>query len=66
MREIRQRGPYHYVFSRYVDPIATVKPGVTVAICTDNVFESQITRTEDKRSHILGAYLNPQSGPIYA
>ena len=44
MREIRQQGPYHYVFSRYVDPVATVKPGETVAIYTDDAFESQITR----------------------
>jgi amidase len=65
MREIRQKGPYHYVFSRYVDPIATVQPGETVAIYTDDAFESQITRADDKPSQILGAYLNPQTGPIY-
>src|SRR5215218_8851803 len=65
MREIRQQGPYHYVFSRYVDPIATVQPGETVAIYTDDAFESQITRLDDKPSQILGAYLNPQTGPIY-
>ncbi len=65
MREIRQQGPYHYVFSRYVDPIATVQPGETVAIYTDDAFESQITRADDKPSEILGAYLNPQTGPIY-
>jgi acetamidase/formamidase len=44
MREIRQQGPYHYVFSRYVDPVATVQPGETVAIYTDDAFESQIAR----------------------
>ena len=65
MREIRQQGPYHYVFSRYVDPIATVQPGETVAIYTDDAFESQIARPNDKPSEILGAYLNPQTGPIY-
>src|SRR5215203_3794389 len=65
MREIRQQGPYHYVFSRYVDPIATVQPGEMVAIYTDDAFESQITRADDKPSEILGAYLNPQTGPIY-
>ena len=52
MREIRQQGPYHYVFSRYVDPIATVQPGETVAIYTDDAFESQITKrtTSPRRS----------------
>jgi len=29
---IRQQGDYHYVFSRYVEPIARVTPGETVAI----------------------------------
>ncbi|MDP9363612.1 MAG: acetamidase/formamidase family protein, partial [Chloroflexota bacterium] len=65
MREIRQHGPYHYVFSRYVEPVARVKPGETVAIYTDDAFESQITRSTDRPSQILGAYLNPQTGPIY-
>ena len=64
MREIRQKGPFHYVFSRYVDPIASVKPGETVAIYTDDAFESRITKPTDKPSEILGAYLNPQTGPI--
>ena len=65
MREIRQEGPYHYVFSRYVDPVARVNPGETVAIFTDDAFESRITQPDDKPSEILGAYLNPQTGPIY-
>jgi amidase len=65
VREIRQVGPYHYVFSRYVDPIARVAPGETVAIHTEDAFESRITRTEDRPSEILGPYLNPQTGPIY-
>ncbi|MGH2460408.1 MAG: acetamidase/formamidase family protein [Chloroflexota bacterium] len=65
MREIRQTGHYHYVFSRYVEPIARVKPGETVAIYTEDAFESRITRVTDRPSEILGAYLNPQTGPIY-
>jgi hypothetical protein len=27
VREIRQQGPYHYAFSRHVEPVATVRPG---------------------------------------
>ena len=65
VREIRQTGPYHYVFSRYVEPIARVEPGETVAIYTDDAFESRITRATDRPSQILDAYLNPQTGPIY-
>ena len=65
MREIRQTGPYHYVFSRYVEPIARVKPGETVVMYTEDAFESRITRADDRPSEILGAYLNPQTGPIY-
>jgi amidase len=64
VREIRQTGPYQYVFSRYAPPIARVEPGETVAIYTEDAFESRITRAEDKPSEILGSYLNPQTGPI--
>jgi acetamidase/formamidase len=65
VREIRQVGSYHYVFSRYVEPIAQVEPGETVAIYTEDAFESRITRSDDRPSEILGSYLNPQTGPIY-
>ena len=50
MREIRQVGSYHYVFSRYVEPIARVEPGETVAIYTEDAFESRITRPADRPS----------------
>ena len=65
VREIRQSGPYQYVFGRYAEPIARVQPGETVAIFTEDAFESRITRADDRPSRILGAYLNPQTGPIY-
>jgi amidase len=65
MREIRQEGSYHYVFSPYPDPIATVAPGETVAIHTEDAFEGRITSEEDLPSRVLGSYLNPQTGPIY-
>jgi amidase len=64
-REIHQQGAYHYAFSRYVEPIARVQPGETVAIYTKDAFENQITRESDKPAEILGPYLNPQTGPIY-
>jgi acetamidase/formamidase len=65
MREIRQPGAYHYVFSRYTEPIARVQPGETVVIYTADAFESRITQETDRPSAILGPYLNPQTGPIY-
>lgn len=65
MREIRQPGIGSYVFSRYLEPIATVKPGEEIAIYTDDAFENRITKETDKPSEILGEYLNPQTGPIY-
>lgn len=65
MREIHQEGPYHYVFSPYVEPIASVKPGETVAIHTEDAFESRIQTREDLPTKVLGSYLNPQTGPLY-
>lgn len=65
MREIHQPGVHSYVFSRYLDPIANVKSGETVAIHTKDAFENQITKESDLPSQILGNYLNPQTGPIY-
>lgn len=65
MQEIRQTGPYHYVFSRYSAPVAHVSPGETVAIYTQDAFEGRITAESDRPSAILGPYLNPQTGPIY-
>lgn len=65
MREIRQPGFYSYVFSPYLEPIARVAPGETVAIYTKDAFEDRITKADDVPSHILGSYLNPQTGPIY-
>ncbi len=64
MREIRQPGSYPYVFSKYVEPIATVHPGETVVLYTVDAFEDQITSETDQPSAILGPYLNPQTGPI--
>lgn len=65
MREIRQQGAHSYVFSPYVEPIATVSPGETVAVYTEDAFEGRITTEEDLPSKVLGSYLNPQTGPLY-
>ncbi|GCL73789.1 acetamidase [Paenibacillus sp. JMULE4] len=65
MKEIRQPGAHSYVFSRYLEPIATVNPGETVAIYTRDAFEDRVTKDTDIPSKILGNYLNPQTGPIF-
>jgi amidase len=65
MREIRQPGPYSYVFSPYPEPIATVDPGETVAIFTEDAFGGAVQGEDDLPSKVLGSYLNPQTGPIY-
>ena len=65
MREIRQSGSYQYVFSPYPEPIASVDPGETVAVYTEDAFEGRITGEDDLPSKVLGSYLNPQTGPIY-
>jgi acetamidase/formamidase len=65
VREIRQQGPYQYVFGRYAEPVARVEPGETVAIYTEDAFESRITGPDTLPSRILGPYLNPQTGPIH-
>lgn len=64
MREIKQVGPYQYVFSPYAEPIATVPPGESVAIHTEDAFEGRIASEDDLPSRVLGSYLNPQTGPI--
>jgi amidase len=65
MREIRQKGPYHYVFSPYVEPITSVESGETVAIYTEDAFESRIKTAADLPTTVLGSRLNPQTGPLY-
>jgi amidase len=65
MREIRQEGPYRYVFSPYLEPIATVESGETVAIYTEDAFESRIKTAADLPTRVLGSHLNPQTGPLY-
>ena len=47
MREIRQPGSYQYVFSPYPEPIASVDPGETVAVYTEDAFEGRITGEND-------------------
>src|SRR3954469_25816734 len=65
MQEIHQPGPYSYAFTRYIEPIARVHPGETVAIYTEDAFTGKITKETDIPSVVKGPYPNPQTGPIY-
>jgi amidase len=65
LHEIRQPGEHPYVFGRYQEPIARVKPGDTVVIYTEDAFLGRITGPDTPPSQVLGKYLNPQTGPIY-
>lgn len=65
VRQIIQPGEHSYAFSKYLEPIAHVKPGEVVEIHTKDAFENRITKETDVPSKILGDYLNPQTGPIY-
>ena len=65
VREIRQEGPHQYTMGPYAEPIARVGDGETVAIFTEDAFGGDITSEDDRPSEKLGAYLNPQTGPLY-
>lgn len=65
VREIVQTGEYSYVFSPYVAPIASVVPGETVVLYTEDAFTGRIRGPEDLPSRVLDERLNPQTGPIY-
>src|SRR5699024_1480971 len=65
MKEIKQPGKYSYVYSRYLDPISTVKTGEEVVIHTKDAFENRSTNESDLPNQVLEKYVNPQTGPIY-
>jgi hypothetical protein len=65
-RLIRQPGPYAHVLGPDTEPIASVRPGETVAIQTADCFGGRLTREDQVPSEVLGdAPLNPLTGPIW-
>ncbi|MDP9370093.1 MAG: acetamidase/formamidase family protein [Chloroflexota bacterium] len=64
-RLIRQPGPHPYVLGPYADPIAFVTPGETVTIHTADCFGGLLTSEDQVPSQVLGAHLNPVTGPIW-
>ena len=64
-REIRT-DRYSYVFSPYAEPIASVRPGETLDIYTEDAFGSRVQSTSDLPTQVLDfPKVNPQTGPIY-
>lgn len=70
MQIIRQKGDYAYAFSKYADPIATVRPGEKFIVETTDAYAG-VLDSEDKIPSVVLAEqskhkrLNPQTGPIY-
>ena len=64
---ITQPGEHSYVYSKDLEPIATVKPGEIVEIHTKDAFGNRITSENNLPSVTLVdvAGLNPQTGPLY-
>src|SRR5215469_3766130 len=67
MRTIEQKGEHYYVFSRYSEPIAKVKPGEEIMLQTEDPYmgllRSENDNLEEVRKKRKGP--NPQTGPIY-
>ena len=67
MRVIEQKGEHSFVFSRYLDPVAHVKPGEVVEILTEDTFKGLVTSEQESPEKCLenAIDLNPQTGPLY-
>lgn len=68
MREIKlSDDQYGYVFSPYVDPIARVTPGETIALYTMDAFSNKISSNEQRASEVFATLKgdNPQTGPFF-
>lgn len=65
MKEIRGDGKYTYVFSKHLEPLATVKDGESAILYTEDCFEGRVRSESDLPTKVQGKYLNPQTGPIY-
>ena len=59
-------GNWAYVIGPYREPVATVQPGETFAVETDDAFENRIDSPDaDITKLIVLPFVNPLAGPIY-
>lgn len=60
------QGTYHYVYSRFPEPVLRVDPGAVIVAETHDAFEGKIRNESDSPGKQLNfPYLNPQNGPVY-
>ena len=67
MREIKLADDqYSYVFTRYAEPVAAVKPGETIALYTMDAFSNKIYSNNQRAGEVFKTLKgdNPQTGPI--
>jgi len=64
MQSIRQDGKYSYLFSRYAPVVATVEPGETVEMYTEDAFSGFVKEETDLPSRLDTPGPNPQTGPV--
>ena len=64
--EVRQSGSYHYTFSEWHEPIASVQLGQRVRIhCVDG-FKNQFVDEHQPFAEVsVYPYMNPQTGPVF-
>ena len=67
MRYIEQKGPYSYVFSRYLEPVAKVEPGEEITLLTEDTFLGLLRNENDSIDEVKKKRRGPnaQTGPIY-
>ncbi len=64
-RIVQPEGQYRFTFSATHQPIATVRPGETVAVVTEDAFGGHITSAHDLIAEaIVQPYVNPLTGSI--
>ena len=67
MSTIKQKGEYSYVFSRYPEPVAKVKPGAEIVLETEDAYTGLLRSENDDLDEINKKRRgpNPQTGPVY-
>ena len=65
MKEIRMKNGYNYLFSRYLEKVATVDLNEIVEVYTEDAFSGLVKSENDLPSKLDRIGPNPQTGPIY-
>ena len=67
MRTIEQKDNYSYVFSRYLQPVAKVKPDEEIVMYTEDAYGGLLLSENDSLEEVEARRHgpNPQTGPVY-